>query len=214
MSENTQLPEMSRHEASWHEHLAGMRAGAAARRQGGDPQAIAALATATAGPVHIGEFILHPASQGTVWTLQRVAREFHEWANALGMPIASATEPDGTREILELGLSTLVFADSLRAWQLMEAGKLEDLISEAEQIMWSVPVDIYRALENHFDREMARIRGLNPDEAPKKKPMETDASGTSPVTPILPVATQSPPSNGCVPSIPSLSPMPSGGPVS
>ena len=214
MSENTSLPEMSRHEASWHEHLAGMRASAAARKQGGDPAAITALATATAGPVLIGTFKLWPASQGTVWTLQRVAREFSAWANALGMPKAGDHEPDGTREILELGLSTLVFADSLRVWHMLETGRLEDLISEAEQLMWEVPVDVYRSLENHFDREMGRIRRLHTEDAPKKKPATQAESGTSPVIPIPPTATPSHPSNGCVPSMGFHSPMPSGGPVS
>lgn len=210
------LPEMSRHEASWHEHMAGMRAAAAARKQGGDPAAIEAIASATAGPVEIGGHRLHPASEGTVWTLRRVAREFAAWAERVGMPAAADDEPDGTREMLELGLSTLVFCDSLRCWNLLEAGRLESLILEAEELMWATPVRVYRELENHFHREMDRIRALSTSagEPPPKKPMAADASGTSTGTPIPPEATPSPPSNGWRPSTAFPSPMPSGGPVS
>ena len=203
---------MSRHEASWHEHMAGMRAAAAARKQGGDPAAITALAAATAGPVIVGGFALHAASQGTVWTLQRVAREFADWAKRMRMPIAGDHEPDGTREILELGLSTLVFMDSMRVWHLLETGRLEDLIAEAEQLMWQVPVDIYRQLENHFDREMGRIRALRGGEEAPKKPTPPDGSGISPVMPIPPAEPPSPPLNGSAPNTDYLSPMPYGGP--
>lgn len=209
------LPEMSRHEASWHEHMAGMRAAAAARKQGGDPAAIEAIASATAGPVEIGGHRLYPASEGTVWTLRRVAREFAAWAARVGMPAAAENEPDGTREMLELGLSTLVFCDSLRCWNLLELGKIETLIVEAEELMWAKPVSVYRELEQHFHREMERIRSLSTTEVPApKKPMPADASGTSTGMPTPPEATPSPRSNGCPPNTAFPSPMPSGGPVS
>ena len=58
MTPETTKPEMSRHEASWHEHLAGMRAAEAARKLGSNPAATDALATATAGPVTVGGFVL------------------------------------------------------------------------------------------------------------------------------------------------------------
>lgn len=154
---------MSRHEASWHEHLAGMRAAEAARKTGSNPAATDALATATAGPVEIGGFVLEPASRGTVWTLRRAAREFVAWANALGMPRSADDAELGTREMIELGLSTLIFCDARACWMDMETGKLEELIARADALMWTVPVDVITKLESHFRAQMHRISELTPD---------------------------------------------------
>lgn len=176
---------MSRHEASWHEHLAGMRAAEAARQQGGNPAAIAAVATATAGPTEIGGFLLAPATEGTIWTLQRLAREFRSWADALGMqPSADGAEP-GTREMLELGLSTLAFCDARATWKAMECGELESLIVRADAMIWETPVEILTKLETHFRREMQRIRNLTPaaEDAPGKQETAGGANGNSPAMP-------------------------------
>lgn len=195
--EEAALPEMSRHEASWHEHLAGMRAAEAARSKGADPLAVEALASATAGAVEIGGHRLLPASQGTIWTLQRLAREFSQWANGIGMPIADPGAPDGTRETIEMGLTMLAFCDSLRVWTLLESGRLSQLILEAETLIHRVPLEDYRRMEAHFQKEMERIRSLTPDAGPEhqKKTPETPAGG-SPAIPTPPPATPSPTSNG------------------
>lgn len=209
---NATKPEMSRTEASWHEHVAGMRARAAAKRQGGNPLAEAAFGSATAGPRQIGGFTVHPATEGTVWTLRRIAREFAAWANALGMPIAADDEPEGTREMFELGLSTLVFMDSRRVWTALDAGGLEDLIGEADALFWDVPLETKRELERFFRGQMDVIRDLSgPGEAPKKKSPEADGSGISPEMPSPPPVPPSPASNGFAPNTAPTSPMPSGG---
>lgn len=179
------LPEMSRQEASWHEHLAGMRAAEAARKQGGNPAAIDAVAAATAGPVEIGGFLLYPATEGTVWTLKRLAREFAAWADKWQVPRAAPGAEDGYRELLELGLSTLAFCDSRQTFLDLEAGKLELLILKAEAMMWETPVEITKALAAHFEAGMQRIKDLNSDEEePVKKSQATGGNGTSPGTPI------------------------------
>lgn len=177
-------PEMSRHEASWHEHLAGMRAADKARQQGSNAAAVHALATATAGPQIIGGYTLAPAAEGTIWTLKRLAMEFQAWADAIQMPAAETGTPNGTREILELGLTTLVFVDALECWGELERGNLEGLILRAEKLMWETPLEISRQLENHFTQQMAAIRDLSPekDETPGK-PQPAPASGTSAAMP-------------------------------
>jgi hypothetical protein len=204
-------PEMSRQEASWHEHLAGMRAGAKARKLGSNPLATDALATATAGPVEIGGFQLFPASEGTVWTLKRLAREFRSWADGIGMPSAGEGEANGTRELMELGLSTLVFCDSLRVWTRLEQGELYQLALEAEDLMFRTPIAITRQLEAHFQRQMQAIRDLTPDdEGTPGKSLPTGGSGISPGQPIPQEAADSPPSNGSLPSMGSPLKQPSG----
>lgn len=178
---------MSRQEASWHEHIAGMRAAEEARKAGGDPAAYEAFATAVAGPVTIGAFTLHPASEGTVWTLRRVAREFQVWADANGLAVAGTNEPDGERELIEMGLSVLVFCDSLRVWRALDARDLEGLIFEARQLVWGVPVEVYRALEAHFQEQMDAIRRLSdPSGAPPKKQTTAGGCGVSPATQTQP----------------------------
>jgi hypothetical protein len=205
-------PEMSQQEASWHEHLSGMRAGEAARKQGSNPHATEALASATAGPVVIGGYTLHPASEGTIWTLKRLAREFAEWADGIGIKAAAEGEENGTRELLELGLSTLVFCDAKRCWHDLEDGNLEGLIKEAEDLMWETPVAVTKRLEAHFQRQMQAIRDLTPEDdgTPGKSP-DPAASGASPAMPIPPVAAASPPSSGSPQNTPSPLKQPSGG---
>lgn len=184
------LPEMSRQEANWHQHLAGMRAAEKARNQGCNPAAIDAFATATAGPLEIGGFLLQPAGQGTVWTLKRLAKEFRAWADRHGLPSAGEGEENGTREALELGLSTLAFCDSLSCWTALELGDLESLIIRAEKIMWAMPVETFKKLEEHFQTQMQRIRDLTPDdEDAPGKPNGAGGNGTLPAMQTQPGVT-------------------------
>jgi hypothetical protein len=207
-------PEMSRQEYSWHKHLAGMRAADAARNQGANPATIDALASVTAGPVTIGGFTLHPATRGLQWTLQRLAREFALYAIAHNLPDDHGGEYLTSRELIELGLSTLAFADPLATWQALEAGDLKTLIRRADALAWETPVEITQELEKHFRREMDRISSLAGDDeedTPKKpQALAEPPSGASPASPIPPPAPESPRSSGLPPNTPSLSPMPSG----
>jgi hypothetical protein len=199
MQDDTPKPEMSRHEASWHEHLAGMRAAEAARKQGGDPEVITAIASATAGPLQIGPHTLRPASQGTIWTLQRVAREWQAYADARAIPASGDAQNPGTREMLELGLATLAFCDARETWRTLDRGELETLIARAEELMWETPADVQLALQAHFTREMERIGRLAPaEDTPAKKPHPAPEmpTGSSPAAPIPAAATASPPANG------------------
>lgn len=211
------LPAMSAQEASWHEHLAGMRAADAARAQGADPAAIAAFAAATAGPVTIAGRVLEQASQGTIWTLQRIAREFTDWADAKGLPVSP--DPDkspGTRELIELGIATLVFIDSRTIWTALDEGRAQEIYRQAENMMWEIPLAEQLVLQRHFRAEMDRIRVISGDDAPapEKKTAPPVQPGVSSAMPIQPPAPASPPSNGSPPSTGSPSLMPCGAPPS
>lgn len=208
------LPEMSQQEASWHEHLAGMRAAEAARSQGADPVAIAAFAAATAGPVAIAGRSLQQASQGTIWALQRVAREFAAWASDAGLASSANTDEPGTRELIELGLATLVFSDARAVWRTLDTGDIGPLIAAAEDLMWELPLAEQLALQSHFRAEMDRIRSLSggsQDEAPEKK-TPAPAAGPSSAIATPPPAQAWPPSNGSSPNTASPLQMPCGAP--
>ena len=210
------LPEMSAQEASWHEHLAGMRASDAARAQGADVTATDAFASATAGPVTIAGRPLQQATQGTIWTLQRVAREFSKWAESQGVSPAANPDEPGTHELIELGLATLVFCDARVCWQLLDGGEIGLLIRRAESIVWEMPLADQIALQSHFAAEMDRIRSLSggatPDSKKNHQPQPMP-HGLSSVTPILPPGPVSHPSSGSPPNTASPSPMPSGQPL-
>lgn len=206
---------MSAQEASWHEHLAGMRAAEAARNQGADPLAVTAFASATAGPVAIAGRQLQPASQGTIWALQRVAREFAKWADDAGVPESPDPEAPGTRELIELGLATMVFCDARAVWRELDRGDIGPLIASAEDMMWDMPLSDQLALQSHFRAEMDRIRdlagGSQQDQTPQKKTPPAPASvGPSSATPIPRQAPASPPSNGSQANTESASPLPCG----
>lgn len=196
------LPEMSRHEASWHELVAGMRAADIARQQGCDPAATAALATATAGPRQIGQFTLRPASQGTLWTLQRIAREWQGFADLNKIPGTGDSANPGTREIIELGLATLAFCDARATWLALDRGDLAGLAARAEEMMFDLPIEIQMALQAHFTSEMDRIKALTPgeEEEPKKPQPQPAAAGSSPAVPTPPAAAASPHANGSPPN--------------
>lgn len=202
-------PRMGAQEASWCEHIAGMRAAQAAREQGADPLAVRAVGTATAGPVVIAGHPIKPATQGTVWTLQRAARMFSSWADEAGMEASGDPENPGTREMLELGLTTLIFSDARSVWRALDAGGFPGVMHMAEAVIWDMPLEDSRALQTHFEAQMETIRRLAGEEAPapEKKP---EAGGKSAAMPIPPEDADSPRWSGSPPSTESPSPMPCG----
>lgn len=195
-------PKITAAEASWHEHIAGQRAAEAARSQGANPDATAAVATATAGPAVIAGHTLQPASQGTVWALQRAAGMFEAWAEERNLQHSPDPAAPGTRELLELGLTTIVFMHPRRAWLEMERGDFPALIARADALVWDLPLADAMSLREHFEREMATIRRLagEEDEDPAAKKPRPD--GLSAANPTPPPAEASPPSNGFAPNTP------------
>lgn len=210
-----QRPEMSRQEASWHTHTAGQRAATAAQAQGADPTAIAAVATATAGTIEIAGRRLQPVGQGTVWTLQRIAREFEAYAAEHGL--VSSPDPEnspGTRELIELGITTLVFIDSRRVWRELDAGRLADLMEEAESLMWQTPLPEQLALQGWFRKQMDIVKQLTGGEEEPASTKKPSQDGVSAEMPIPPPAKESQPSSGLSQNTQSPSPPPSGTPRS
>lgn len=205
------LPEMTAQEASWHEHLAGVRASEDARAEGSNPAAVTAFASATAGPVILAGRSLQPASQGTLWTLQRVAREFARWADENNYTASADPDAPGTRELIELGLATLVFCDARHVWRQLDAGRHADLFASAEEMMWAMPLPEQLQLQAHFRAQMDAISALSggsEEDTPEKKLPQ--AASPLPAMPTLLPVPASPPSNGCQLSMESPFPTQSG----
>ncbi len=206
-SDPVRRQEMSEQESSWHQHIAGMRAGDAARAQGADPAVVEAFAAATSGPAILAGRSLPPASQGTIWTLQRVAREFAAWADDVGLPHSANEGEPGTRELLELGLATLVFCDARSCWRMLDGHQLAELTQQAEDMMWEMPLPEQLALQAHFHGEMDRIRSLSgSNDAAAEKKTQAPRVGTSSAIATPPPATASVPSSGSPVSMASPSP--------
>jgi hypothetical protein len=203
---------MSRQEASWHEHVAGQRASAAARQTGADPAALDAVARATMGPVVIAGLTLRPASEGTFITLRKCAAMFAAHADALGLPHATSPQNPGERELYELGLASLVFADARRVFRALTAGQLPALMEEAMELIFGLPLADRVALSLHIETQMAeinRLSGAAATDATPGKPEPTaspepipppPAPGHWPARPNPPTAPPSPPSNGSWPN--------------
>ena len=161
-------PEMSRTEGSFHEAVAGQRASAEAKKQGCDPAALDALAGATMGPVIIGNIVLKPASEGTFITLRKIATLFQQRADSLGMPHADDEANPGERELYELGLASLVFADSRRVFRELNIGNLPALMNEAMDLIFELPLETQVRLKHHIEAQMQEINRLSGDAAAEK----------------------------------------------
>lgn len=197
---------MSRQEASWHEHVAGQRAAAAARQTGADPAALDAVARATMGPVAIAGLTLRPASEGTFITLRKCAAMFAAHADATGLPHATSPENPGERELYELGLASLVFADARRVFRALTAGQLPALMEEAMEMIFGLSLADRVALSRHIETQMAeinRLSGAAATDATPGKPQPTPPPpdpGPWPARPNPPTEPPSPPSSGSWPN--------------
>lgn len=168
-------PEISEQEVSFYEMQAGMAAREKAQQEGANPHAVEAMANSTSGSVAIGKLTLKPASEGTFITLKKVAKLFKAHADAREWPVSEDDENPGERELCELGLASLVFADARRCFNMLNQGKLEALMAEALDLIFSAPLADQVALKNHIQAAMEEISRLGgeAEEPTVGKPQET-----------------------------------------
>lgn len=172
-------PQMSSTEASWHETQAGLRAKEHAAEQGGDLNAQVAIADVTSKLKVVGRYTLKPVSQGTVHTLKKVASEFEAYAIAEGIHTTGDMQNPGMKELLELGIAVLVFADVKRCYSM----SIDDLRYEAEDLIFDMPLEESMELSEHFNVEMARMNTLSGNE-------EAPPAGSMPGKPQTPPLVQ------------------------
>mgnify|MGYP000224030637 CR=1 FL=1 len=215
MNNDTNKPTMSNTEASFHEVVAGNRAKAEAEASGGNQAAIEAVANATLEHRVVAGYELKPASQGTIFVLQEVARRFEEYCKTNPMHSSGDPKFPGSKELLEIGLSVLVFADPRRIFKDVQDGKIEELRYEAEEIIWTLPAEKAKLLNDHFTTEMDRLNqlsGSSSADAPGKPQLDQqeNLNGTSEAQSHPSQVTGSPSSSGSCPPTTSASPTPSG----
>jgi len=194
-------PEMSHTEASWHETMAGHRATAEAKKEGGNPASMNALALAAAGPETVAGVALKPCTQGTIIAMQMAGNLFEDIIKkeALG---------EDEAELIQTGIAAIIFRDSIDAYRELRANGLDNIYQEAMAIIWEMPLEESMRLTGHVQAEIAIFNRLNGQPSPQPgKPVESgglsDKRSPQPVTP-------SQPSTGLCPITASASTMPSG----
>ena len=117
------------------------------------------------------------------------------------------------REDIEEGIATIVFMDSLAAWQRFNQVGIVPFIEDAQRLMWEVGIETAVAINKHIWQQMALLKRLTDDnnggDMPGKPQLRT-GDGPSPETATQSPATTPHSSNGSWPSTPSHSTMPSG----
>ena len=148
-------PTITRREANWHAHVAGMRASEAATAAGGDPAAIDALSGS--GPVVIGGISIPPLTIATFWSLREVAKS----CDITGI---------GSQMI-----SLLAFLDPEAVRQAGKAGDIAWLEDEAFRLASTITPLVYAEIGRHIDAQLATMQSLggssdDSPEAPAGKP--------------------------------------------
>ncbi len=112
------------------------------------------------GPLKIGRIELKPASEGTFITLRKLATMFEKYADARGMPKSEDEDSPGERELIELGLASLVFSDSRRVFRELNIGNLPSLMNEALDLIFELPLETQLNLKHHIEKQMREINRL------------------------------------------------------
>lgn len=201
-----QKEEMSNQEASWHSHVAGQRATAEATDEGANPSAIQALINASDGGLRVGGLVLRPATKGTVFTLQEIAKAFASYADVQRIPSIDRT-------ILEDNIAIVVFVDALRAHQRFVAQGITALIKDADALQWKVNMRDAVRIQKYVMEQMQvmqSITGPSADEDSPGKHMPETPAGASLEINAQPQVMTSPSSNGSWPTTGSASLPPSG----
>lgn len=118
------------------------------------------MADATSPNKVVAGYELKPASQGTIFAMQEVAKKFEEYATEEEIQSSGDVENPGVQELLEVGLAVLVFADARRCYDVARNGGISDLRYEAEGIVWDLPIEVAMELSTHFSHEMSRVKEL------------------------------------------------------
>lgn len=182
-------------------NMAGHRAMAEAKREGGNPAALDALAFAAAGTETIAGVSLNPCTQGTIIAMQMAGDLFEDI-------IKSDNLGKDEAELVQTGIAAIIFRDSVAAYRELRTNGIANIYREAMVIIWEMPLEESMKLTGHVQQEIAIFNRLNGQpSAQPGKPVESgglsDKRSPQPVTP-------SQPSTGLCPTTDSASTMPSG----
>lgn len=142
---------MTHQEASWHAHVASIRA----NPEPVEPLAPAmSLAAAAKGARTVCGIAFAPLTAGGLLAIQSV----HRLALEAGTPM---TESD------QAAILVYCIAQSQAAFDLVEAGKLRELTAKARALLAPLPLDQLRTLTDYCTDALQRATGGGSDAAPK-----------------------------------------------
>lgn len=209
MINDDKKPVMSQQEASWHEHIAGLRAAEVARNQGEDPALIEAVVDATLPRPEVAGFQIKPATKGTLMAISRLAKQLLAYAKANDLSPSPNRNQPGELEMLEMAFMIMVFSEPKMIYRDTKDSLPAYLIAEAERLIFDVPALEMLKIQEQLEVELAAIGMVSPEEEPPApgKPGESDQSSVDPTPqPEAP----SPSSTGSCQNTKSPSPTPFG----
>lgn len=163
-------PEMSHTESSWHQHVASMRAMDAAKKQGGDPSTMEALADAAGGPEMIAGVKLLPCTQGTILAMQIAGDLMEPYFEAEGL------DPDEA-ELIQAGIAALIFRDQLLAYRELKTNGLRRIYTAAQELVWAMSLEESLPLTKHVNDQLAIFNQLNGGGSDVPEPGKPTGSG-------------------------------------
>ncbi len=149
-------PAISRQEADWHAHKAGVRA---SQKAAASDSTIAVEALEASTPAVVESacgWELRPVTIGTGIEQGHLA----EYLDSLP---EAATEAERTeRSLLEMALMQMLYADTIRFRRMRHEGGWEALVAEADRLNYAEPYEERLRLAEHLGRNAALIERLAP----------------------------------------------------
>lgn len=146
---------ISEQEADWHAHKAGVRASHEAAKADSS-LALEALDSATPAVIKaIGGWELHPVTIGTSIEQGRLA-EFLK-----GLPVPQDDAERMERDLLEIALMQMLYADTRRFRKMRSDGGWDALVDEANRLNYDEPYEGRLLLAEHLGKSIALIESLS-----------------------------------------------------
>lgn len=184
----TGKPLMTQLEANWHSHVSGVAAREHATQAGGDPRVNSALLTGAAQSAQpyldVAGLPMLPLSVGTFLTLEKLGSVY------------AAENPTGTQmavKQLDIAMAALVFQNPEWCYQLLDAGRMDELKAAAISLSFKMTAPVLTAVNDFINRQMAEFFG---EATAEKKSSSPEPSPTSPASPPSPAPAEAPSQDG------------------
>lgn len=148
---------MAQKEASWHEVQAGHRAAEEARQRGEDPEIVGAVVDATIERARIGNYVIKPATRGTMMAIQRIAPLLLKHAEQWRLKPSTNPEEPSELDELELALMILIFSDPRRIYVATQNGLPDEILDEAQALTFDYPLLERNKIQAQLEAEMAAV---------------------------------------------------------
>ena len=151
-------PDLSHRDASYHQAKAGAEARQTALAQGADPAGLDALMM-MGDRVNIGGILLGPYSMAVQWALQRVDN-----------PLVAEDKPGQVMEVQlkDIALATLCFSEPKKVFQLVKAGKLDELEEMAFDVSEKLTPEVLVRVNAYIAQQFGAVPASSGDDAAKE----------------------------------------------